>query len=264
MDRFGWIINFLGRKISVIVFLLISVSGNYTPADAPVADAAMRNDSEGVYSLLEQGEDVNAAQGDGMTALHWAAENGDIEIVEVLLSAGASLNSTTRLGSYTPLHLASKMGRDTVIRALLGAGQDPNVPALSGMTALHYAAASGSVGAIDVLVDRGAELDSKEYEGGQTPLMFAAALNRVQGVEALTRHGADLEAYSRVVDMRSRGKMDRMAGDRRNEVISAFRQQASGGDPSWRPNTSQVQTAVKAGNAVLEQGPETFIDAEEG
>ncbi len=233
-------------------------------ADAPVADAAMRNDSEGVYSLLEQGEDVNAPQGDGMTALHWAAENGDIEMVEVLLSAGAGLNSTTRLGSYTPLHLASKMGRDTVIRALLGAGQDPNVPALSGMTALHYAAASGSIEAVDILVNGGAEVDAKEYDGGQTPLMFAAALNRAQVVEALTRHEADLEAYSRVVDMRSRGKMDRMAGDRRNEVISAFRQQAGGGDPSWRPNTSQVQTAVKAANAVLDLGPEAFVDAEEG
>ncbi|MEO2159012.1 MAG: ankyrin repeat domain-containing protein, partial [bacterium] len=224
----------------------------------------MRNDSEGVYSLLEQGEDVNAPQGDGMTALHWAAENGDIEMVEVLLSAGAGLNSTTRLGSYTPLHLASKMGRDTVIRALLGAGQDPNVPALSGMTALHYAAASGSIEAVDILVNGGAEVDAKEYDGGQTPLMFAAALNRAQVVEALTRHEADLEAYSRVVDMRSRGKMDRMAGDRRNEVISAFRQQAGGGDPSWRPNTSQVQTAVKAANAVLDLGPEAFVDAEEG
>lgn len=264
MDKFGWIINFLGRKISVIAFLLISVSGNYIPADAPVADAAMRNDSETVYSLLKRGADVNAAQGDGMTALHWAAENGELAMVKMLLSAGASANSTTRLGKYTPLHLASKMGRSKVIRVLLGTGQDPNVPALSGMRALHYAAASGSVEGIDVLVDRGAELDSKEYEGGQTPLMFAAALNRVQVVEALTRHGADLEAYSRVVDMKSRGKMDRMAGDRRNEVISAFRQQAGGGDPSWRPNTSQVQTAVKEANAVLEQGAEAFVDAEEG
>ncbi len=264
MAKFGWITHFLVRKISTIAFLIAFLSGNHMIADAPVADAAMRNDSEGVYSLLEQGEDVNAPQGDGMTALHWAAENGDIEMVEVLLSAGAGLNSTTRLGSYTPLHLASKMGRDTVIRALLGAGQDPNVPALSGMTALHYAAASGSIEAVDILVNGGAEVDAKEYDGGQTPLMFAAALNRAQVVEALTRHEADLEAYSRVVDMRSRGKMDRMAGDRRNEVISAFRQQAGGGDPSWRPNTSQVQTAMKAANAVLDLGPEAFVDAEEG
>ena len=256
--------NSLGNKISLVTLLLILFTGSIVPADSPIADAAMRNDSDAVYNLLERGEDVNAAQGDGMTALHWSAENGDLAMVEVLLSAGANFNSTTRLGSYTPLHLASKMGHGEVIRALLGNGQDPNITAISGMTPLHYAAASGSADAVDVLVGYGAQINAKEDDGKQTPLMFAAALNRIRVVEMLTRHGADLEAYSRVVDMRVRGKMDRVAGDRRNEVISAFRQQTAEGDPSWRPNTGQVQTAVKAANAVLEQGPEAFAEAEEG
>ena len=256
--------NSLGSKISLVTLVLILFTGSIVPADSPIADAAMRNDSDAVYDLLEQGEDVNAAQGDGMTALHWAAENGDIAMVEVLLSAGANFNSTTRLGSYAPLHLASKMGHGEVIRTLLGNGQDPNIAAISGMTPLHYAAASGSADAVDVLVGYGAQINAREDDGKQTPLMFAAALNRIRVVEVLTRHGADLEAYSKVVDMRVRGKMDRVAGDRRNEVISAFRQQTAGGDPSWRPNTGQVQTAVKAANAVLEQGPEAFAEAEEG
>ena len=134
--------NSLGNKISLVTLLLILFTGSIVPADSPIADAAMRNDSDAVYNLLEQGEDVNAAQGDGMTALHWSAENGDLAMVEVLLSAGANFNSTTRLGSYAPLHLASKMGHGKVIRALLGNGQDPNIVAISGMTPLHYAAAS--------------------------------------------------------------------------------------------------------------------------
>ena len=264
MDRLSRITSSVGRKISLTTVLAIVLVGGYVPAEAPLADAAMRNDSEAVYALLEQGEDVNAAQGDGMTALHWAAENGDSAMVEALLSAGANFNSTTRLGRYAPLHLASKMGHGEVISALLGNGQDPNVAAISGMTPLHYAAASGSAEAVDVLVGYGAQINVRDHEGKQTPLMFAAALNRVQVVEALTRYGADLEAFSRVVDMRARGTMDRMAGDRRNEVISAFQEQSGGGDPSWRPNTRQVQTAVKAANAVLAQGPEAFVDAEEG
>jgi len=264
LDRLSRITSSVGRKISLTTVLAIVLVGGYVPAEAPLADAAMRNDSEAVYALLEQGEDVNAAQGDGMTALHWAAENGDAAMVEALLSAGANFNSTTRLGRYAPLHLASKMGHGEVISALLGNGQDPNVAAISGMTPLHYAAASGSAEAVDVLVGYGAQINVRDHEGKQTPLMFAAALNRVQVVEALTRYGADLEAFSRVVDMRARGTMDRMAGDRRNEVISAFQEQSGGGDPSWRPNTRQVQTAVKAANAVLAQGPEAFVDAEEG
>ncbi len=264
MDRVFRMTDSLVGKISLVGFLLIFFTGSFVPADAPIADAAMRNDRDAVYSLLEQGEDVNAAQGDGMTALHWAAENGDLTIVEVLLSAGANFDGRTRLGNYTPLHLASKMGRSEVINALLANGQDPNVVAISGMTPLHYAAASGSAESVDVLVGYGAQINAREHDGLQTPLMFAAALNRVQVVMALAGYGANLEAYSEVVDMRVRGKMDRMAGDRRDEVISAFREQTSAGDPSWRPNTRQVQAAVKAANIVLAQGPEAFVDAQEG
>ena len=62
---------------SVTGTLLVSVlvSGATAP-DTPVADAAMRGDIEAVRSLLRDGADVNAAQGDGMTALHWAADQG--------------------------------------------------------------------------------------------------------------------------------------------------------------------------------------------
>jgi ankyrin repeat protein len=44
----------------------------HAAAPAPVADAAMKRDTDAVRTLLKNGEDVNAAQGDGMTALHWA------------------------------------------------------------------------------------------------------------------------------------------------------------------------------------------------
>ena len=54
-------------------------------AESPVADAAARGDREAVKSLLKQAADVNAAQGDGMTALHWAAMNGDVELAQMLI-----------------------------------------------------------------------------------------------------------------------------------------------------------------------------------
>src|SRR5690606_11338105 len=81
-----------------------------TPPDSPVADAAMRDDAETVRALVKQGADVNAAQGDGMTALHWAAQNGDAELVSMLLYAGANARAVTRNGAFTPLHLASRAG----------------------------------------------------------------------------------------------------------------------------------------------------------
>src|SRR5262245_16567510 len=91
-------------------------------ADSPVADAAMKKDAQTVRALLEKGGDVNAAQGDGMTALHWAAANGDADLAGALLYAGANVRATTRLGGYTPLHLASQSGSAPVIDALVSAG----------------------------------------------------------------------------------------------------------------------------------------------
>ena len=66
-------------------------------------------------ALLKQGADVNAAQGDGMTALHWAASNGDPELAQMLLYAGANVRATTRINGYTPLFLASREGHAQVV-----------------------------------------------------------------------------------------------------------------------------------------------------
>src|SRR5690606_29208560 len=95
-----------------------------TTPDSPVADAAMRGEVEVVRTLVKQGADVNAAQGDGMTALHWAAANGDVELARMLVYAGAHLEAVTRHGAHTPLHVAARSGRGAVVRALLEAGSD--------------------------------------------------------------------------------------------------------------------------------------------
>ena len=84
--------------------------GHQRRRESPVADAAARGDREAVKALLKQAADVNAAQGDGMTALHWAAMNGDLELAQMLIFAGANVRATTRLGTYTPLYLASQQG----------------------------------------------------------------------------------------------------------------------------------------------------------
>ena len=62
-----------------------------------------------------------------MTALHWAAQKGDAELVGMLLSAGANVRATTRLGGYTPMHLASQAGHARVVAALLAAGASADV-----------------------------------------------------------------------------------------------------------------------------------------
>ena len=77
-----------------------------------------------VRTLLKKGLDVNEAQGDGTTALHWAAIKGDAELAQMLIYAGANVRATTRLGAYTPLYLAAKGGHSAVVAALLAGGAD--------------------------------------------------------------------------------------------------------------------------------------------
>jgi ankyrin repeat protein len=94
-------------------------------ADVRLADQAMEGNLEAVRSLLSQNADVNAAQGDGMTALHWAANREDLDMTTLLLAARANPEAETRVGSITPLILAARTGSAPVIAALLKAGADP-------------------------------------------------------------------------------------------------------------------------------------------
>jgi ankyrin repeat protein len=168
---------------------------------APVADAAMKRDKDTVRTLLKNGEDVNAAQGDGMTALHWASRNGDAELAQMLLYAGANVKATTRLGGYTPLLMAAEQGHAAVIAALVSGGADAKAANALGTTPLMLAAASGNPQAVTTLVENGAEIEAKEKTFGQTPLMFAVSHNRVEAVKALIKAGANVKETSKVNDV---------------------------------------------------------------
>jgi uncharacterized protein len=188
----------------LLLCLLIGASASLVHArsdDAPVADAAMRRDAAAVRALLKDGRDVNAAQGDGMTALHWAAMNGDRDLARMLLYAGANVRAAARINGYTPLFLASQYGHAALVAALLEAGADPKATSRTGSTPLMLAAAAGAVEAVTRLLDAGADVNAKESARGQTALMFAAAYNRVPVVTLLASRGADLGATSKLVDL---------------------------------------------------------------
>ena len=172
------------------------------PAMAPVADASMKGDTEALKTLLKQGADVNAAQPDGMTALHWAADRGDAALADMLVYAGASPAAVTRIGQYTPLHIASRAGNAAVVKILLKAGASASVKTNpGGATPLHLAAEAGNVEAVNTLLDAGADANARESEWGQTPLVFAASRNRVDAIKALIAHGADPALASRWDDI---------------------------------------------------------------
>jgi len=233
-----------GLQVHVLAALCLTMLLWTRTSDAPVADAAMRGEVDVVRVLLRQGADVNAAQGDGMTALHWAAEKGDVEITAMLIFAGANLEAVTRLGDYTPLHLASKAGQGPAAETLLEAGADPNVKTLTGAARpLHFAAAAGSARTAAALLDHGAEVDARESQWGQTPLMFAAASDRVEVVKLLVESGADLTITAKVVNIPEREAEDRADRARQNSLLAALQsgqQQAEA--PSRESQTAQRQT----------------------
>jgi ankyrin repeat protein len=170
--------------------------------DSPLADAAMRGEWTVVRALLEKGADVNAAQGDGMTALHWAARAGEAQATAMLLHAGANIRATTRLGGYTPLLLASQMGHAVAIQLLLQAGADAKSATSNGATALMLASASGAVDAVKALLTAGADVNAKEPSRQETALMFATAGNRLDVMKALIRAGADVKTATKIVDLK--------------------------------------------------------------
>src|SRR5262245_7549085 len=77
--------------------------------DSPLADAAEGKNFKAVEQLLEKKANVNAAQNDGMTALHWAVYHDNVEAVKELLAAGADANAANRYG-FTSLSIACTNG----------------------------------------------------------------------------------------------------------------------------------------------------------
>src|SRR5262249_59093137 len=97
--------------------------------------------------------------------------------------------------------LAAKNGNAEVIDPLVKAGADVDAATSNGTTSLMFAAASGTVAAVQALIDRGANVNAKESIRGLTPAMFAAASNRAAALELLAKKGADLKATSKVTDL---------------------------------------------------------------
>src|SRR5262245_10053307 len=195
MFRRTWI---LGLAVFIIATLCTAAIMTAEADDVRVANAAMQGDKEAVRNLLKMAADVNGAQGDGSTALHWAAQRGDAEMAQLLVYAGANVRATTRIGGYTPLFMAAKNGAASVVDVLLKAGSDAQPKAVNGLTPLMMAAISGNREAVRLLVEKGADVNAKEKEHGQTPLMFAAAFDRPDVIKELAAHGANLNAGTEV------------------------------------------------------------------
>ena len=216
--------------VRTLALALILAPVTFAFAQSPVADAAMQRNAEEVSRLLKAGADVNLAQADGATALHWAAYHGDANLAKMLLAAGADPSAANREGS-TPLWLAATQGDATMVATLLDGGADANESLPLGRRPLMLAARSGSLEAVRVLLEHGADPNAKEDERGTTALMQAADQGHADVINLLIEHGADVAGRSAPVFRDGRtaalGKAEDPRGAVRRQVIAVLCDQPS-------------------------------------
>jgi ankyrin repeat protein len=168
----------------------------YAADRSALLDAARNADTAAVRSLLQKKADVNVAEEDGTTPLHWASYRDDVGSADLLIRAGANVNATNDLG-VTPLWSASLNGSEAMVRRLLEGGANPNAALLAGETPVMIAARSGKPAVVEQLIARGANVNARGARG-QTALMWAAAQKHADVVKVLLAHGADVKAKSDV------------------------------------------------------------------
>jgi len=188
-------------RLSMLIAIAIAATAA-AQERSPLIEAAKRNDRAAVRALIQQKADVNAAEADGTTALHWAAYHDDADSVDLLIRAGARVNAANDLGA-TPLWNASMNGESNasmtgsfpVVRRLLDAGANPNLALLAGETPLMAASRSGKTGAVALLLAKGADVNARASRQ-QTALMWAVSQRHPDVVKLLVANGADVHARS--------------------------------------------------------------------
>jgi ankyrin repeat protein len=181
-----------------LAILALVAAPHVGAAEERLIDAVKRADRVAVQALLEKRVDVNAAEPDGMTALHWAAQRGDVDITRLLIRGGADVDKTTRYG-IRPLYLAASGGHVTVIEALVEAGTDVNATTPQGVTSLMMAARVGKLDGLDALLVHGGQsrVNAQESWRGQSALMWAAGEGHAAAITRLAEAGADLRSRSK-------------------------------------------------------------------
>ena len=188
--------NYSVFKLLFFAYLFAPVLGCL--AQEPALIGAIRNNEQSlVFSLLSSGADPNARQGDGSTALHWAAHRNSQEVVQSLLDAGANVDASNELGA-TPLWLAASNGSEVLVEKLLSAGANPNVRLKMGETPLMSASRAGNERTVALLLNAGGDANAAEDERGQTALMWAVAQSHTAVVALLLKNGANLNTHSKV------------------------------------------------------------------
>jgi ankyrin repeat protein len=157
-----------------------------------IFEASATGQTERVRALIKQDASLaNAFSADGFMPLGLAVFFGHKQTVEVLLAAGAEVNTASReTMKVTPLHSAAAARQVDIARLLIAQGANVNSgQAESGFTPLHEAAANGDIEFATLLLENGAKINAK-MKDGKTPLAYAVSRNQNEMAAFLRGRGA--------------------------------------------------------------------------
>lgn len=129
-----------------------------------IALAARQNDTAQVRALVANNGNPNQADEVSLTGLHYAAMNGNLTIIAILIKASAKLDVKDKLGN-TPLHLAADRNQVDAVQLLLDVGAPVDQENKNGMTALMVAANRGNIEIVRSLLAKGASVTKTDFTG---------------------------------------------------------------------------------------------------
>ncbi len=153
------------------------------------------NNADAVRRLIRLGADVNHAARYRLTPLHNAVRVAERKaIVEALLAAGADPNPRNIATGMTPAHIASHVGSIDILQVLLDAGASADAVDDDGATPLHVAAAGDCRLKLDLLLGARAPIDAQD-DDGRTPLHEAIRFGRLVNAQRLLMAGALVDRF---------------------------------------------------------------------
>jgi ankyrin repeat protein len=197
--------------VAGLCLVLLTSTIVFATVDTPLIAAIRAGKADVVRALLQKKVDVNATQGDGATALHWAVHLDDLATVDLLIKAGAKVNVSDDTG-VSPLYLSCMNRHAALVERLLAAGANPNTALVNGETVLMMCARAGDPASVRALLVHGAQVNAKEKMHDQTALMWAASEKRPEVVKLLLETGADISLRSRTYPRTVTGEETQRAG----------------------------------------------------
>lgn len=196
-----------------------------------------------VQLLLDSGASINAMQNQYRTALMQAAFNGHVEVARLLLDRGASVDTTDK-DKWTSLMYAAYSGHREIAALLIDKGADVNAIE-SKSSALTLAARKGHLETVRVLLDSGALIDATHYQDlYRTALMEASLFGREAIVELLIDRGANVDA----VDVADWTPLMLAAQEGNDRIVNLLLDNGASTDASGKDGLTALMVSIQSGH----------------